>query len=110
MTKGTRLPEDMQLPEDWKAWAIAERPDLNINELFEEFRDYWTQRKDKIAWKISWLKTWRNWVRRQAKTDGRPMSQQVRQERLPDRKQWHKNRQIGQKQIAELRVRIRGVK
>ena len=39
--KGTRLPEDWKLPEQWRNWALAERPDLNPDKIAEEFRDFW---------------------------------------------------------------------
>ena len=39
--RGSRLPTDWTLPDDWKAWAEAERPDLTINTVADSFRDFW---------------------------------------------------------------------
>ena len=99
--KGTRISEDWLIPEDWVLWARKERPDLNIVELVQEFKDYWVSAANlgkKVAWKISWLKTWRNWVRRQGAPDGRPLSQQPRKERLPDRSEWERKKHAVRKQ------------
>ena len=102
----TRLPEDWTLPEDWAAWTANERPDLDVTQVAEEFKDYWLNRKDKGAWKVSWLKTWRNWVRGQ-KSSGRPLSQQMRKSERISKEQWAKSREAGKKRMEEVRRAIR---
>lgn len=102
----TRLPENWTLPEDWAAWTANERPDLDVTQIAEEFKDYWLNRKDKLAWKISWLKTWRNWVKGQ-KSNGRPLSQQPRTEKLPDRRKWEQTKEASKKHREALRRAIR---
>lgn len=107
--KGTRLSEDFILPEDWKAWAIEERPDLNISEIFEEFKDYWISKTGQGATKLNWLATWRNWIRRTrgAKPDSRPVPQQMRKEKLPGKEEWKRTREEGKKRMEEVRRALR---
>ena len=62
--KGTRLSEDWQLPEDWRNWAILKRPDIDVDEEAEIFRDYWIAIPGQKGVKLNWQATWRNWVRR----------------------------------------------
>lgn len=69
--RGTALPKDWTLPDDWKAWAEAERPDLNPEAVANEFRDYWVAKPGKDGRKADWLATWRNWVRNQRAQAGR---------------------------------------
>jgi len=61
---GTRLAEDWVLPEDWKAWAAAERPDVDIAQQAASFADYWHGVPGQKGRKADWLGTWRNWIRR----------------------------------------------
>ena len=63
--RGSRLANDWVLPEEWKAWANKERPDLDAKQVFEQFRDYWCAKAGKDAIKLDWQATWRNWVRNQ---------------------------------------------
>lgn len=62
--KGTRLPKDWRLPEEWRLWAMQKRPDLDISESADEFRDYWISKSGAGATKLDWFATWRNWVRK----------------------------------------------
>jgi hypothetical protein len=62
----TRLPSDWALTPELREWAIAKRPDLNVDETADAFRDYWTALPDgKDAKKADWEATWRTWVRKE---------------------------------------------
>ena len=63
--QGSRLPADWSLPEDWKAWCEAERPDLDPVAVGEQFRDFWVAKPGKDGRKADWQATWRNWCRGQ---------------------------------------------
>ncbi len=62
--RGARL-QLSALPDDWKAWAIKERPDLNADTTWQTFHDYWIAIPGQKGCKSDWLATWRNWVRTQ---------------------------------------------
>jgi hypothetical protein len=64
--RGSRLPVDFVLPEDWILFCQQERKDLVPSKVFEEFKDYWTALPAGKATKTDWTATWRNWVRRQS--------------------------------------------
>jgi hypothetical protein len=51
------------LPDDWRAFCKAERPELDPDRIFVEFRDYWIARPGKDGRKLDWFATWRNRVR-----------------------------------------------
>lgn len=61
--KGSRLPADWTLPDDWAAWAKQERPDLHPPAVAARFADHWHAKPGKDGVKLDWLATWRNWVR-----------------------------------------------
>ena len=63
--RGTRLDEGLELPDEWRHWAIEHRPDLDPDKVFERFRDYWIAKSGQDATKLDWAATWRNWVRNQ---------------------------------------------
>ena len=60
--KGARL-SITELPDDWKAFAEQEEPDLDPIRLFDDFHDYWTGLSGAKAIKKDWAATWRNYVR-----------------------------------------------
>lgn len=64
--RGTRLPQDFLLPDDWQAFCHQERPELNARQVFEQFKDYWVALPAGKGTKADWFATWRNWVRRQS--------------------------------------------
>jgi uncharacterized protein YdaU (DUF1376 family) len=64
--RGSRLPTDLVLSEDWAAFCQQERQDLTPHKVFEQFKDYWTAQPGQKGVKLDWEATWRNWVRRQA--------------------------------------------
>lgn len=61
--RGARLAENWVLPDDWRAWAGAERPDVDVGLEAQKFRDYWIGKAGADARKLDWLATWRNWIR-----------------------------------------------
>ncbi len=107
MTKGTRLSEDWELPETWKNWALAERPDLRPEKIAEEFRDYWISKTGQGATKLNWQATWRNWIRRQRKTEtqaaNRAQSHAVRQPKRTTKQDWTQAREIAKRHMAGLK-------
>ena len=64
-TRGSRLSADFVLPKEWEDWAKQERPDLNLQSVGEQFRDYWSAKAGSGSTKLDWQATWRNWVRNQ---------------------------------------------
>ncbi|MCK7579851.1 MAG: hypothetical protein MZV65_31940 [Chromatiales bacterium] len=66
---GTRLTLSA-LPDDWRQWAITERPDLDADKTWDLFADYWRAKPGKDGRKSDWLATWRNWVRREKPATG----------------------------------------
>lgn len=60
--RGSRLTIDA-LPDEWKAFAEQEEPDLDPYRLFDNFKDYWTSVSGAKAIKKDWTATWRNFVR-----------------------------------------------
>lgn len=64
-TKGTALPADWKLPDEWRVWAIQNRGDIDVDTVADSFRDYWVAKPGKDGRKTDWLATWRNWVRNQ---------------------------------------------
>jgi len=64
-TRGSRLSADFVLPTEWADWAKQERPDLNVQSVGEQFRDYWSAKAGSGSTKLDWQATWRNWVRNQ---------------------------------------------
>jgi uncharacterized protein YdaU (DUF1376 family) len=63
--RGSRLPTDWTLPDDWADWAEKERPDLLIYKTAESFKDFWISKPGAGGVKLDWQATWRNWVRSQ---------------------------------------------
>lgn len=64
--RGTRLPNDWVIPDDWKAWALQERQDWDdshVSHVAETFKDFWIAKSGANAIKLDWQATWRNWVR-----------------------------------------------
>ena len=61
--RGTRLPEDWVLPDDWAEWARIERPGIDVETEAAKFADHWWSKPGKEARKLKWESTWRNWVR-----------------------------------------------
>lgn len=63
--KGSRLPSDWELPEEWGEWA--ETQGLSFDQVCtqeEAFRDFWHSKPGAGGVKLDWQATWRNWIRR----------------------------------------------
>jgi uncharacterized protein YdaU (DUF1376 family) len=63
--RGSRLPTDWTLPDEWADWAEKERPDLLVYKIAESFKDFWISKPGAGGVKLDWQATWRNWVRSQ---------------------------------------------
>lgn len=61
--RGTRLPDDWSLPDDWLAWAQEQRSGVDARTEGAKFADYWHAKAGKDATKLDWFATWRNWIR-----------------------------------------------
>ncbi len=70
--RATRLPADWQPSPEDISFCQKARPDLNVRDVADSFRDYWTARSGKEATKLDWPATWRNWVRREKARPSRP--------------------------------------
>lgn len=64
--KATRLPDDFDLPDEWRGWCREEleMTDEEIREQGLRFADYWRGVAGARGRKRDWLATWRNWCRR----------------------------------------------
>jgi hypothetical protein len=61
--RGSRLAQDWFLNKSMGDWATQERPDLNVREVAEQFKDYWVAQAGQKGVKLDWDATWRNWIR-----------------------------------------------
>ena len=61
--RGSRLAQDWFLSKSMGDWAIQERPDLDVRQVAEQFKDYWVAQAGQKGVKLDWDATWRNWVR-----------------------------------------------
>lgn len=61
----SRLPEDWMPNEEEIDFCLTERPDLNVQSVADQFRDYWVGVAGAKGRKANWTATWRNWVRNQ---------------------------------------------
>jgi hypothetical protein len=71
VSRGTRLPEGWQLPDEWLTFALAERPDWDRAHAVKVsllFRDHWHAASGQRGVRADWAATWRNWVRRESST------------------------------------------
>lgn len=66
--RGQRLPADWTPSDADVAFAEGER--VNWRREAESFRDFWHSKAGKDAAKTDWAATWRNWIRRAARTTG----------------------------------------
>lgn len=67
-TKGSRLPNNFILPNEWVDEAFKLKPMMTHSDLlciFDTFKDYWISKAGKDGVKLDWFATWRNWIRRQ---------------------------------------------
>ena len=61
--RGSRLAQDWVLTKSLGEWAQSERPDLDVRQVAEQFKDYWIAQAGQKGVKLDWAATWRNWVR-----------------------------------------------
>ena len=68
--RGTRLPKDWALPDEWQDWAMAyckeqglQVPPSLVIEWSLRFADYWREVPGQKGVKLSWSGTWRNAVK-----------------------------------------------
>jgi hypothetical protein len=63
--RANRLPKDFTVPEEWIAWAMADRGWCRGDAAAEaaSFVDYWHAKSGRDATKLDWQATWRNWCR-----------------------------------------------
>jgi len=64
--RGSRLPQDFVLSKEWSDFCTQQRPDLNLQNTFDSFKDFWVAKAGSGGVKLDWLATWRNWVRNQS--------------------------------------------
>ena len=67
-TRGTRLPADATLSSEYRDYCQKTIPELDPDQLFEGFRDYWIAQPGQKGVKLDWFATWRTWVRNQKAT------------------------------------------
>jgi uncharacterized protein YdaU (DUF1376 family) len=61
--RGSRLANDLFFPKDWCDFLVEQRPELNAQKTFDQFKDYWISQAGQKGVKLDWFATWRNWVR-----------------------------------------------
>lgn len=61
--RASRLPADWIAPDEYMDFCRTERPDLDPHVMQEKFRDYWSAVPGKGGLKLSWIGTWRNFIR-----------------------------------------------
>ena len=61
--RGSRLANDLFFPKEWCDFLIEQRPELNAQKTFDQFKDYWISQAGQKGVKLDWFATWRNWVR-----------------------------------------------
>jgi len=71
VSRGSRLPADWSPSTADAEFLQSTRPDLTLAVVAAEFLDYWIAQPGQRGVKTDWPATWRNWVRRQAKVNGR---------------------------------------
>jgi hypothetical protein len=65
--RATRLPDDWQLPDAWKQWAIDAHnlTPQRVVQIALKFKDHWLAAAGMRGCKLRWDSTWRNWVRKE---------------------------------------------
>jgi hypothetical protein len=61
--RGERLASDLFFPKEWCDFLVEQRPELNAQKTFDQFKDYWISQAGQKGVKLDWFATWRNWVR-----------------------------------------------
>lgn len=66
--RGSRLPVDFAVPEDWVLRARKLRPELpneQVHTAAASFVGYWSSKPGRDGVKLNWLSAWLNWVRKE---------------------------------------------
>lgn len=95
--RGSRLPADWKLPEEYRSFCREERPDLDPDKVAAKFADFWHGKPGKAGTKLNWFATWRNWVREERAPTGRQYQ--------PEVKAWHESRSGVEARAKELGIR-----
>jgi uncharacterized protein YdaU (DUF1376 family) len=70
--RATRLPATWTPSADNIDYCQEKRPDLDVNDVAENFRDYWLAKSGVSATKVDWDATWRSWVRNEKSSHSKP--------------------------------------
>lgn len=62
-SRGTRLLPDWRPSVEGVAYCREKRPDLEVAEVADRFRDFWIATPGQRGVKLDWEATWRNWIR-----------------------------------------------
>lgn len=81
--QGTRLPADWSMPDEWRAFCVSQRPDLDSRAVAERFADHWHAVPGAKGRKTDWLATWRNWVRNERQAAGQARSPDIARSTTP---------------------------
>ena len=60
--RGTRLPDLFPLTDEMREYARKERPDVNVETEYKKFCNYWYSIPGMKGVKLSWKRTWENWI------------------------------------------------
>lgn len=85
---GIRLPDDFAVTPEMAAWAQGNAPHVDGPRETERFCDYWRAKPGKDGRKLSWVMTWRNWMRTAEDRQGprqRPVAVDHRQQAEQDK-------------------------
>jgi len=64
---GTRIPDNFTVTDEMRTWAHEQGwADRWVDQVTEQFRDFWRAKAGRDATKTDWVATWRNWLRRDA--------------------------------------------
>lgn len=75
--RGSRISGEWHLPEEWRAWTEENRPDLDVDQVADAFRDYWLSKAGQGGVKADWFAAWRNWCRREKRSSERGYQDRV---------------------------------
>lgn len=64
-TRSTRVPSDFTISDEMREWALKEVPHVNVDKKLAEWIDYWSGVPGKAGFKLDWVSTWRNGMRKQ---------------------------------------------
>lgn len=69
-TKGTRIEQPFPVTPEMVQWARENVPGIDHRAVTERFVDYWAGVAGAKGVKLDWIATWRNWLRREADSNG----------------------------------------